>query len=56
MTHEVKKIRKYSKGWIVYVQTTSLGCGCNVKPMVMTFNQEKEPTVEQIENEIKNRR
>lgn len=48
MTYEVKKIRKYSKGWLVYIQTTSLACGCNVKPIIITFEQEKEPTEEEI--------
>jgi len=50
---EIKKIRKVSKGWLVIV-TIPTACGCQLRRKPILFIQEKEPTVEQIENEIKN--
>lgn len=54
--YEIVKIRKTTKGWLVHINIIPEYCGCTFNRRVIEFIQEKEPTVEQIENEIKNRR
>ena len=45
---EIVKKRKYSKGWLVIVKITSSFCGCMMARRVLEFEQEEEPTEEEI--------
>lgn len=54
MRYEIKKIRKFSQGWLVYIASIRESCGCAGKPVLLQFMQEKEPTENEINERIKN--
>lgn len=44
---EVKKIRKVTRGWLVILSIPN-NCGCQLNRRPFLFEQEKEPTEEEI--------
>ena len=44
---EIKKKRKVSKGWLITL-TIPNNCGCQLGRRVLLFEQEEEPTEEEI--------
>jgi len=47
---DVVKIRKSTKGWLVYINIIPQYCGCTFARRVFEFIQEHEPTLEEIKN------
>jgi hypothetical protein len=52
---EIQKKWKVQGTWLVRV-ITHAPCGCSSSSQTLTFNQEKEPTEKEIEDEVNNKR
>jgi len=55
MKFELVKIRKSTKGWLVHINIIPEFCGCMFRRRIFEFEQEKEPTVEEIRKRYENK-